>query len=316
MLDSLRFVQGAVARKDFVAALTHFRIKDGRILGYNGHISLSCPIDLALDCMPKATSFVKAIQTCKDTISLHMTAGGRLSVKSGSFKALVDCVSDGFPEVEPEGQEVELKGNILETLKALEPFIAEDASRPWARGILFRGPSAFATNNVVLIERWLGHTMPIELNIPKAAVVELLRIGEEPTSMQVQENSCTFHFSNHRWLKTSLYSTQWPDLARVLGAESSPSPLPEGIFAALQDLKPFMNKLGQVFVFPGRVSTEATEDQGASVEVEGLTTTGVFHLEQLLSLCGLADVLDLTLYPKPCIFYGDNLRGAIVGMRG
>ncbi len=41
MLDTLKFIQGAVARKDHVPALVHFRIAGGRIRGFNGTLSLA-----------------------------------------------------------------------------------------------------------------------------------------------------------------------------------------------------------------------------------------------------------------------------------
>lgn len=316
MLDALRFVQGAVAKKDFVAALTHFRIKDRTIVGANGNMTLSSPIDLDLDIMPKAGPFIKALQTCQETISLHLTAGGRLSVRSGRFKALIDCIPEGFPDITPRGEFIELPDGILPALKALSNFIAEDASRPWARGILLRGSSAYATNNVVLMEYWLKAPFPVPLNIPRSAVVELLRIGAEPQRLQVCQDSVTFHYEGGQWLNTLLYSTEWPDLGRVFNAQSNAEPIPDGLWEALEDLRPFTNKSNQVYLAPGKVSTGPDgDDASATSEVPGITTAGVFNLDYLLKLKGVAKKIDFTTYPKPCLFFGENVRGAIIGMR-
>lgn len=316
LVEALRFVQGAVAKKDFVAALTHFRIKDRTIVGSNGSMTLCSPIDLDLDVMPKASQFAKAIQTCQETISLHMTAAGRMAIKSGGFKALVDCIADGFPESVPEGEHVLLPDGILKALKCLHPFIAEDASRPWARGILLRGKSAFATNNVVLMEYWLNAPFPVEINIPRSAVMEILRIGVEPISLQISENSVTFHYPDKQWLKTQLYSTAWPDVARVLNAPSNPQVIPAALWEALENLRPFTAKLNQVHFLKDKVSTGPEDGEaGASSEIHGLPEGAVFNLDYLLKLKGAAETIDLTSYPKPCLFFGDNLRGAIIGMR-
>jgi DNA polymerase III sliding clamp (beta) subunit (PCNA family) len=316
MLDALRFVQGAVAKKDFVPELLHFKIENGIVRGYNGSLALCCPIDLDLNASPKAVPFVKAIQTCKETIQLHMTASGKLSVKSGTFKALVECSPEVFPEVIPEGLEAPLNSGILPVLKVLAPFIAEDASRPWARGILFRGGSAFATNNVCLVEHWLGEPFPVEINLPKSAVTELLRIGEEPERIQVSEHSATFHFAGNRWLRTQTYTTQWPDLSRVLDNPSKQVEVPSGLFEAVASLKPFVSDTGRLFLHPsGTISTSQSEDEGAKVELSGLTDTGCFHFEQIALLEPVAKTIDLSLWPAPCMFQGDKLRGAIVGMR-
>jgi DNA polymerase III sliding clamp (beta) subunit (PCNA family) len=315
MLNSLKFVQGAVASKDFVPELCHFKIENGTVQGYNGMMGLCCPIDLDLNVSPKAVPFVKAIQTCKDTVQLHVTPAGKLSVKSGKFKAFIDCHKDSFPDAVPEGLEFKFGGGLQGVLKALAPFIAEDASRPWARGILLRGQSAFATNNICLIEHWLPAPSPAEVNIPRAAVMELIRIGEEPEKIQVNETSATFHFSGNRWLRTQTYSTQWPDLSLILNRPNSAETVPAGLYEAVADLSPFVDDLGRIFFKDGNISTGQTEGEGAAHEVAGIPEGGCYHFKQLLLLEKVVKKIDFGAYPNPCIFYGDGVRGAIVGMR-
>ena len=216
LLQALQFVKGAVSSKDFIPALTHFHIENNTIKSFNGNLALSCPIELEIEASPKAIPFVKAIQACKRTTVIHLTGTGRLRIKSGSFKAFIPCTGEQFPDIYPSGKTIELNGDLIPALKILQPFIAEDASRPWSRGILFRGCSAFATNNICLVENWLGYEFPIEINIPAAAVKELIRIKEEPISMQMDEKSVSFHFEDGRWLKSNLLVTNWPDISVIL----------------------------------------------------------------------------------------------------
>ena len=319
MLASLKFVQGAVAAKDFVPELCHFRIENGTIRGYNGMLGLCSPIDLDLDVSPKAVPFIKAVQTCKnETVQLHMTPGGKLSVKSGKFKALIDCLPENdFPDTMPKGLETGLNGDMLGVLKALAPFIAEDASKPWARGILFKGQSAYATNNICLVEHWLTSPFPVEVNIPRSAVLELIRIGEEPEKLQISEDRVTFHYSGNRWLSTQTYSNQWPDLSRILDVESNQKEIPEGLWEAVESLTPFVDDLGRIYFHNGSAATSLAEGEGASVEVPDLPAEGgCFHFKQLSLLAKNVKTIDFSSYPRPCLFYGDNLRGAIIGFKG
>jgi len=316
MLDALKFVQGAVAKKDFIPALTHFHISGGFIKSYNGSLALCSPIDLDLEVTPKADQFINAIATCKDTVQLNMTPAGRLSIKSGSFRAFVDCIDEAYPDIQPEGEVLELDGALLKALEKLNPFIAEDASRQWARGILFRGSSAFATNNVTLVEYWLGYNFPVEVNVPKSAVQELIRIGEEPTKIQVCENSITFHYASGRWLRTQTYSTKWPDVAKILDQDSTQRPFPEGFFEALEDLLPFADDLQRVYFHSsGLGTTPEGQEKGAHVEVPGLRGAGIYNARYLLDLRDLAHTIDFESYPRPSLFFGDRVRGAIIGMR-
>ena len=316
MLSSLKFVQGAVAKKDFVPALNHFRIEGGRVKGYNGMIALCSPIDLDLAITPKALPFTKAIQACTETISMHVTDKGRLSIKSGRFKAFVDCLEQPFPAVEPEGQRITLDGKFLEAIKILSEFIAEDASRPWARGILFYDTSAYATNNVVMVEHWLGYNFPVAINVPKQAVDELLRIDEEPEYLQWAGDSLTFHFAGDRWLRTQLLTLAWPDVTQVLNREGAPKAFPNALFAAIETLLPFVEEMPAVHFMPdGSITTSVHEGQGASVQVDPFGAVGSYNIHQFLLLQGVATLFDLTAYPAPCIFHGDRIRGVIIGLR-
>lgn len=315
MLAELKFVMGSIAKKDFIPALSHFRIEKGTVRGYNGTLALCTPIPLDLTCTPKADSLVRAIANCTETVALSMTAGGRLAVKSGVFKAYIDCVEGETQHVEPEGERFEINGEaLLQALKVLQPLVGNDASRPWSNGVLLRGTSAFATNNVILSEYWVGSNFP-ELNIPRSAVKEIVRIGEAPTHAQANEHCITFHYEGGRWIRTALLSTEWPDLAKVLNVTCNATPIDARIFEGLAIIKPFSDKIGRVLFHEGRMTTHEDPDHGASFEVAAPLPEGVYSIEMLALLEDVAKTADWSLYPKPAMFFGDRLRGAIVGMR-
>lgn len=318
MLESLKFVQGSVAKKDLVPALTHFLIENGTVRGYNGMLGLCSPIPFDIECKPKAESLVRAIANCSDTVQLAMTPGGRLSVKSGNFKAFVDCLpDDSTPHVQPEGEFIEVDGDaMLRAFKAVSPFIGDDASRPWSNGVLLLGQSAFATNNIILVEYWTGFSVPQPMNIPRAAIKELLRIDTAPSKIQLTETSITFHFTEERWLRTQLFETKWPDLNKVLARESSPVPLDPRLFEALLTLKPFADKSGQIlFKGEGKVATHDADSEGATYTIAGFDHVGSYHISMLSLLKDNVTSIDWSSYPAPAMFFGDRMRGAIVGMR-
>ena len=318
MLSELKFVQGAVARKELIPTLTHFKIEDGTIRSFNGSLALSTPIKLDINCVPKAIPFYKAIQQCKETVTMTMTKAGRLGIKSGSFKAFIECVDEEgeTPHVVPEGEDFEINGDaLLSALKLMTPFIGDDASRPWSTGILLSGASAFATNNVSVIEYWIGTDFPIVCNLPRACVKEMVRINEAPLRAQVSENSISFHYEGGKWIRTNMLETDWPNLAKILDTPSDPKPLNPLIFEGLDALKPFVDKLERVYIYDGLMGTTLSPDEGASFEMPDFEYEGVYQMKILNALKGVADTIDFTLYPSPCIFYGERVRGAIIGMR-
>jgi hypothetical protein len=313
LLNALHFVRGAVAKQDHIPALTHFAISKKRVVGFNGFLALSCPVPLDMDVCPKASLFYKAIDACENGAQLALTETGQLFVKSGNFKCFIDCIGEGFPQVFPEGPRVSLDGGLLAAIRLLAPFVSSDASRPWANGLLFRGQSVFATNNAILVEYWLGYGFPIDVNIPRAAIVELLRIGEEPEAVQVSESSITFHFHGDRWLRAQTHPTNWPDVGAILESQCAPVPFQKNFFAALESLKPFVREDGLIYLSETGIGTEDSDVAGASVKVKELQR-GCYNHKLLMLLGPVALTADFSKFPAPTLFFGDKLRGALMGV--
>jgi hypothetical protein len=306
---------GAVAKKDLVPQMKHFKIKDGRIWAFNGNLCLSSPVAFDIDCNPQAETLFRAIESCEEAVSLYQTPGGKLGVKSGRFRALVPCIEETTLHPEPTGVEFEIDGEaLLEAFRRLEDVIGDDAARPWQAGILLKQGFAFATCNVVLVQYWLGQDFGHVVNVPGSAVREMLRIGEAPTSAQLADNTLTFHYGNHRYLITTLLPANWPDLDRIIEKQWNAVEFDQTVFEAVQGLKRFVDKAGRVYFTGDRVHTEFDPSEGTSIEVPGMNMQGLFNYEMFMRLKGLAPYADMTHWPKPCYFQGERWRGAIVGM--
>lgn len=317
VIEPLKFVYGAVDNKSPAFEMAHFMIENGQVRATNGVMSLGSPIDIDIKCAPHADTFMKAIRSCKDVLSLSVTPTGRLSVKSGKFKALVPCVDaeDCRYHPKPSGAAVEVAGDkILEAFTCLEPFVATDKLRPWANGVLLRGQSAFATNNICLIEAWLGAELPFTVNIPLEAVKAVIARKVAPSRVMLDERSITFFYDSGRWIKTQLYESKWPPLERVLEAECNLRPIPDEFFEGMAAVAKFIED-GRIYFRDGKVCSTTTEAEGATYEIAELPVAGLYHYEALKLLAGLATVADFDRYPEPAIFQGKNIRGAVLGMR-
>jgi hypothetical protein len=304
LLQALKFVATAVAKSDYLPALQHVAIDGGYIVSFNGTLALCAPVVLDLQACPRADLFAKAIEACTEPAQLHLTAQG-LIVKSGVLQVTVPCSQNTFPRVCPEGFDGPVANNFLSALQVLESFVATDTTKQVFNGVLFRGSSAYATNNTVLIEYWCGHTLPLDINIPLVAVRELLRINEKPTRVQLCERSATFHYADGRWLRTVLHPTGWPSSLTQLLAHTEASPVPDGFFSALAQLAPFGEDMR---LLESKIATD-----NAFCEVPGTPAGSRFALRQLLGLAGVATAITFTDYPQPCRFVGERTRGVILG---
>lgn len=317
MLDALKFVQGAVSKKDFVPALSHFQIRMGRITGFNGKISMSAPIALDIDCHPEAAKFAAAIEQCTETAQLSITKANKLCVRSGKFRANVDILADDvYPEVFPEGESVDMTGELLPALRIMHEFTTDDASKQWAAGLLLDGNFVYATNNVIIVQHWTETFFPFRINIPRYTVKEMLRIGEEPIRVQATATSITFHYSGERWLRSQVNSIEWPDtealFAHVEEQESALTDIPDELFIALDVVESFLGKTKRLWIGDGELRT--AEQDGASYEIDLPTCS--FNHSMLGLLRGVATRLAFSAWPAPMLFYGKKIRGVIAGMKG
>jgi len=279
-----------------------------------------------MECQPLATPFISAIGACErlDAIpAFSMQKNGSLRLVAGKFRVSINCSPDEYPRYQPEGHYIELQPGLLKAFTILEPFVGEDASRPWARGILVRDGSAFATNNVVIGQYWLGWKFSFDMNIPDECVREVIRVKKEPIGLTASDRSITFHYNDGRWIRTQLLTTIWPAVEPVLDRPSNATNIPSDFFDGLSYLEPYCDQHRSVHFKDNRtLSTHIDDGQGATYELETPLgpdgTKGRYNLDQLRHLDGLVAVIDFALYPAPATFFSDNatpFRGAIVGMR-
>jgi len=318
MLKELKFVQGAVAKKDLLPAMTHFKIEGGAVRSYNGVLAISSPLPFDIDCCPKADQLVKAIGQCEETITLSMTPGGKLRVSSGAFRAFVELVQGETPHVGPEGDYLAFDGEVLlHALKTIYPFIGNDASRPWTNGVLLNGQSAYATNNTCLVEYWLGAPFPHQINVPKACIKEMLRVDEAPTHAQIAGNSITFHYNDGRWIRSQLLGVDWPLglITKMLDVPHAAVPIPKELFSAIAKLQKLTDGSNRIYFNNGLLTTHTEEETGGSCEVDGLEFVGCYNIVMFALLEHVVETADFTRYPEPALFFGGRVRGAIIGMR-
>lgn len=318
MIDALRFVQGAMKSTVLAPELEHFHIKEGRIVGFNGYMALSAPIDLDIDAKPKAKLFYKALQSCGDTTSLGLTASGKLHVRSGGFSAFIECLEDEIYEAKLLGERYPAPDGMLQAFKRLYGIISLDASRPWAMGLSVSNGFYTATNNIAIVQIWGNHRLPT-FNCPRFTVAELIRIGENPDYIRVTGHNVTFEWEDGRWLQSQILSAEWPEdmVNKLLAGGQAGVPLPEGFYDALEKIKPFIPNSSNTVCFGEDriVAGPHLEDVSASHDVEGLPAGPKFSEKVLTAIEDEIETIDFSAYPDPCGFRGPMSRGIILGQR-
>lgn len=316
--QALKFVKGAVSNKDFVGEFTHFRIRNNTIMAFNGRMSLCHPIDLDLDISPKAKFFERALAAVpQDTpVSITMTKTGQLSVKAGNFRVRVQCHADiqddFFPQ--PQGEKFDMPQDFMQVLADVYPFTAEDASRPWAQAVKFDGQSAYATNNMIMLQRWMPAVFPTSVVVPKEALKEVLRIGICPSHIQVGPTSVTLHFPNGAWLRSQLLVEEWPDVSAIINQPTTGlMDVPANFHADMKRLEGFVDDSGLVYIRGTTMGTTMVDGEGAFIETAQPLGDAAFHVAILIKLAAVAHKIDCR--NSPAVFTAPNMRGVALAIR-
>lgn len=240
MNDAFRFVHGAVSKKDLVPVLTHFCIQDGKVQGHNGWLTLCSPVDLNTTdtVLIPAAPLIKALDYCADP-TIKITEESVLITEKG-FRVKIPRMKEEFPWVQDpdrgSGEKNQVFG-LCAALRKLAPFIGDDATRRWACGVLLRDGFAYATNNVILARTPVSAAAQ-DVIIPKQAVDEILRIGEEPELLIVDEQLLSLTWGE-RWLTTKTILDEWPNVTAFFEPLSSPSTVPTTFAEDVDKLLPF-----------------------------------------------------------------------------
>lgn len=314
MKNTLRFVRGSISTKDFVPVLQCFHFYNGRVQGQNGRIAIDSPFpDLGEFTVP-AERFLKAVDACDGAPVVTLTASGNLAVKKGTFRALLPLGEHtAFPLAVKSGTPLPIGGNLLPVLRKLRPFISDDASRPWSNGVLFRDGYAYATNNVVLIRAPVAWDAT-DVILPVYAVDELLRIGQEPDALLLDERALTACLGD-AWLRAQLLTGVWPDIAGRMAVLEHGVQVPTGIRATIEKVVPFCPdpKMPEIVFSNDGISTAQGEH---SATVTGMVLPdGRYRAEVLLDVLRVATHVNFVAYPAPIAFAGDGVEGIFVGLR-
>lgn len=315
LLSALQFI--AVAQNsEGLPYQTHCRIADGTLTGTNGGITAGIMIDDSLRACPHTATLITALSKCTEAISITELDSGRLSVKSGKFRALVPCVpfSDIAP-VQPDPPCAEVTDAVKTALLTVSCLVADNNSEPLTSCVLLQANSAIATNRHVILEAWHGVDLPPNVQIPKASVLAICKTDKPLKAFGFSENSATFYYADDSFIKTALFATNYPDLSNVLIAESDANawPFPAGFYDALDKVSPFSVD-NSVRFDKDLMKSHADKNEGATIELEGLKPDLVFNIDYLKLIKPHAQKIHFLYHAKGLsVFFGEGVRGGIMG---
>ena len=292
----------------------HVVLKDGWAMMHNGVIAAGERISENLNVCPHNDLLIQALSKCGPNVSFTELETQRLSIKSDKFRAIIPCLSlydMAIPSPDPLCAAVD--DRLKEAVRTVSALSDVDPLRLIAASILLNQGSAYATDGYVMIEAWHGIDLPPMLALPKAIIAPLVKNTKKLKGFGYSQSSCTFYYEDDSWIKSQFFAAQWPDITKPLRQQSTQTPLPDGFFDGLAAIERFSDD-GYVYFDDGILRSHKSADAGASYEVIGLPKGPIMKIANLKMIKPYVKSADfLALDGKMTIWYGDNIRGAIMG---
>lgn len=314
LIAALKFVSAAQKKGGHVYQ-QHVVIQNQTISAYDGLLTIGRKIEEDFAACPQSDLLAAALGKCGETLSIAQGDNGRLTIQSGKFKANVPCVDfASMPTQYPDPNIAVIDNRIKEGFAAVMGLATEGAQHVMTASLLLQANSVLATNRIVILEFWHGIDLPPGLVIPKAAAQVIAKSERDLVGFGFSPSSVTFWFDDESFIKTQLFSEQWPNTDGILNKSVNPWPLPEGFFDAVKAVASFTDT-GNVYFRPGEMRSHPDGYDGASYEIEGLPDGQAYNGKLLLMVEPYMQTADFTSYNGQAFFFGDNIRGAIAGIK-
>jgi hypothetical protein len=180
----------------------------GRAQVQNGRYTVDVPSDLP-PMLASAERLLAVWAACKGEPAVSL--GDKfLTVTSGRLRARVAVLDPGqYPRDTPTPETAHGTADVAGVLRALLPYVADDASRPWATSICLTATHAYATNNVVLARTPLAAGVGVPINVPGRSVEAILECGDIE-AVGADASSITFYLAGDVWVRCQLVAGDWP----------------------------------------------------------------------------------------------------------
>lgn len=301
-----------------IAKLRQVGFRDSRLHAFNGIYQYQAPSGL-----PPEEEFavseerlISALRSCAEGTVASVTKeflrlkNGPLTVRVRKVQTPIDY--DRIAIAKSAANQRTSDFGLLDALKAVRPFISDDASRPWSMSVLLRDGHAWATNNLALVRSPLPLPSMLEgVKLP-AAAVHFLCDFEELGHYDLDDRSRVIVTLGKALVRFPQSQPEWPDVARFF--EKMPAQIaevPDELRAATDQVRKFTDHFVSLSAEQVSSKTEALESE---YEIEFKQGAGLFNAKLLSLILSVATHADFSFYPAPIFFKGSRIEGTAAGI--
>lgn len=292
---------------------THCLINRNWAVAFDGVLTIGTKIEEDVTACPKTVDLLAALQKCGPTVAISQLNDFVLSVRSDKFKASVECIDfASMPIVGPDAPTHAANDTLREGMAALAWLATEGAQDAFCAALLLQSGSIVGTNRHVLLEFWHGLELPCHLLIPKAAINALAKTDKKLVAIGFSDISCTFHFEDESFMRTSIFMDRYPHYQSIFDAGTAleVTPQPPDFYTALAAVSGFAESKF-VFMCGDKMQSHQQAERGATYDIAGIPASMSFDSTYLKQL---EPHFKNTKVDKTRIFFQNGVvRGAIMG---
>lgn len=325
-------VKNALSKRDYIAELTHYHLRDKQIFASNGAMTASAPISEPLEHVVPADELDKALSILGGDADF-VWEDEKLTVKKGKRRITIRLLKpETVALTEPVHDKIPVPPCFVNGMRKIRPFLSDDATRPWALTAWLRWSERLnqhvfvATNNITVAEATADQAgmliePRVDAQIPNFAIDFVLGREQILQYIAVNENKVTFYFDDYSQMTTLLFVQKMPDKVATIIDDVTPAD-PSKVFVlsgewkaayrSLTDLRP------EEIEIKGSVMTAGRRQATMEVEVDSPTPndgreSSLWSEKFFTPVVDVATELDITAYPKPSYFAGPGIRGITIG---
>lgn len=320
MKTALDWIGDALASKDIVSSKTFYKVVAQEIRATDGLLIAGHPWPSEIEFVVPGEEFEKVFKRMKDKPTIKMTDKG-INIRSGLFHGSINTLpldKWSYPGVEDATWQV-IPVDLLPVLKALRPFISDNAMQKWATCVALENGWAYATNNVALAGAPCKGLDLMAL-LPMWAVDFVLSRMKGLKQWAWTKNYVAFKWENGAWMRAALVIGQFPEKAAALVREAIKekptqkiSPEFKAAFAAVAEMAE-----DTVLLYGDRIvarfkQSEVIANIGSKVPKDA--ECSIWGASFLLPAIAAADSWSPDVWPRPAPFKGKVICGYVVGRR-
>lgn len=325
MKQAIKWIGDALSAKDIASGQSFYKVAGQEIKATDGRLIAGHPWPDNTEFVVPGIEFEAVFKRMKDEPSITevtQPSGAKgIKIRSGLFNGTINTLpldKWNYPEVDDAIWKL-IPPDLLSALKALRPFISDNAMQKWATCVALENDWAYATNNVALAGvpcKGLGQVMAL---LPVWAVDFVLSRTEGLDLWAWTPNYVAFKWENGAWMRASLVIGQFPERAAGMireAANEKPSqritPEYRKAFSDVAEMAEDTIIIGADRMTSKFLQAEIVANIKSKTPPEGQSIWGAVYL---LPAIMAADTWSPDVWPKPAPFKGLVVCGYVVGRR-